>query len=202
MQQTGFNPAIYHQLLALRLDNGCYCYVGPSLFPFTFTFFLSCVKLFAFSCNKPEPLAHFHCCLWVVWLHQKRNKSFPRTYMSPAINLLFALGRFLLGASLRDWFISSTCQFNDASRVSRRCLWLRGTALSDGYRLLSCRWLGSVSAVSMIRVLAFQPVCIPVEGHFCQADSTVDHHRSNRRDSQPCICEKAYLNNHSLYIYP
>ncbi|KAH7245815.1 hypothetical protein BKA59DRAFT_176282 [Fusarium tricinctum] len=77
--------------------------------------------------------------------------------MSPASNLLFALDRFLLGASLRDWSVSSTCQFKHVSRVSRRCLWLRGTVLSDGYRLLRCRWLGSVSPVSMIRVLAFQP---------------------------------------------
>jgi hypothetical protein len=59
--------------------------------------------------------------------------------------------------------------------------------------MLSCRWLGNVSAVSTIRVLAFQPVCIPVDGLFCQADSTVDHHRSNRRESQACICEKRIL---------
>jgi hypothetical protein len=200
MQQTGSNPAIYHQLFS-RPDNGCYCYatLDPPSFILPFSFCL--VKLFAFSCNKPEPLAHFHSCLWVVWLHQERNKSFPRTYMSPASNLLFALDRFLLGASLRDWSVSSTCQFKHVSRVSRRCLWLRGTVLSDGYRLLRCRWLGSVSPVSMIRVLAFQPVCIPVGGLFCQADSTVYHHCSNRRESQACIREKDYLNNHSLWIY-
>lgn len=199
MQQTGFNPAIYHQLLS-RPDNGCYCYATLDPPSFSLPFSLCLVKLFAFSCNKPEPLAHFHCCLWVVWLHQERNKSFPRTYMSPAINLLFALGRFLLGASLRDWPFSRSVNLNmchESHDVAFGCGGHHFRTVIDccavaGYLV------GSVSPVSMIRVLAFQPVCIPVGGLFCQADSTIDYHYSNRRESQACIRENGYLNNHTL----